>query len=87
MTLRKCFISFFKRSKEKCKKIFAIILKSEEKIQLEILNQYYKYDELLVDEVFDDERIFSLQYIYNMEKAYDSFLDYTNEVLNELKSE
>ena len=81
----KVFYQLFQRSEEKCKKIFAIILKSEEKMQLEILNQYYKYDESLIDEVFDDERIFSLKYIHNMEKAYDSFLDYINEVLSELK--
>lgn len=81
------FYKLFQRSEEKCKKIFSIILKSEEKIQLKILNHYYKYDESLVDEVFDDEGIFSLQYNYNMEKAYDSFLGYINEVLNEFRNE
>ncbi len=77
----KTFYKLYQRSEEKCRKIFDIILNSDEKIQVAVLKKYYKYDETLVDEVFDDEGIFSLEYIYNMEEAYDSFLDYINIVL------
>jgi len=73
----------FNRAEQKCRKIFEIILKSENNIQSKILGSHYVYDDLLVDKVFDDEGIFSLEYIYNMEDAYEAFIKYINKVLQE----
>ncbi len=86
-TTESVFYKLYQRSEQRCRKMFDIVLKSEEKIQLQILGYYYKYDESLIDEVFDDEGIFSLEYIYNMEEAYESFVAYINDVLSEFKEE
>lgn len=81
----RAFYKLFQRSEEKCKKIFEIVLKSDEKIQLKILGNFYNYDDSIIEEVFNDDEIFSLEYIYNMEDAYENFIRYINETISNLK--
>ena len=76
------FYKLYQRSEQKCRKMLDIVIRSDEKIQMQILGHYYKYDESMIEEIFDDEGIFSLEYIYNMEEAYESFIRYINEMLS-----
>ena len=73
----------YSRAEEKCRKMVEIILKSESDIQDKILGKHYVYDNELVEEIFDDEGIFGIEYHYKMEESYKAFIGYINETLQD----
>ncbi len=74
------FSRLTKRAEDKCKEMLHILLDMDESIQMEILGSYYQPRDGAIDGLF--ETIFELEYKYNMEDGFESFLGYIQEKLS-----